>query len=60
VPPLSASSFSAPAATGRVIGRASARRVSAWLAASTLGLVVTALVVGVGSGLGAAGFRALI
>jgi chloride channel protein, CIC family len=36
------------------------RRVSDWLAAAKLGLVVMALVVGVGSGLGAAGFRELI
>jgi CIC family chloride channel protein len=35
-------------------------RVSAWLAGSKLGLVVMALVVGVVSGLGAAGFRELI
>ena len=36
------------------------RRVSGWLAASRLGLVVMAVVVGVGSGLAAAGFRELI
>ena len=36
------------------------RRVSAWLAASKLGLLVMALIVGVGSGLGAAAFRELI
>ncbi|MHB1835987.1 MAG: chloride channel protein [Solirubrobacteraceae bacterium] len=35
-------------------------RVSAWLAASKLGLIVMALVVGVGAGFGAAGFRELI
>jgi CIC family chloride channel protein len=35
-------------------------RLSGWLAASRLGLVVMALVVGVGSGLGAAAFRELI
>jgi CIC family chloride channel protein len=40
--------------------RGSVRRVSDWLAASKLGLIVMALVVGVGSGLGAAGFRELI
>ena len=40
--------------------RGSIRRVSAWLAASKLGLLVMALVVGVGSGLGAAAFRELI
>ncbi len=36
------------------------RRVSAWLAASKLGLLAMALVVGVGSGLAAAAFRELI
>ena len=36
------------------------RRSSDWLAASRLGLLVMALVVGVGAGLGAAGFRDLI
>lgn len=36
------------------------RRMSAWLAASKLGLLVMALIVGVGSGLGAAAFRELI
>lgn len=36
------------------------RRVSDWLAASKLGLVVMALIVGTGAGLGAAGFRELI
>ena len=40
--------------------RQSIRRVSAWLAASKLGLLVMALVVGVGSGLAAAAFRELI
>ena len=40
--------------------RAAIRRVSNWLAASKLGLVVMALVVGVGSGLAAAAFRELI
>ena len=39
---------------------ASVRRVSDWLAASKLGLIAMALVVGVGSGLGAAAFRELI
>jgi chloride channel protein, CIC family len=38
----------------------SVRRVSGWLAASKLGLIAMALVVGVGSGLGAAAFRELI
>ncbi len=38
----------------------SVRRVSDWLAASKLGLVAMAIVVGVGSGLGAALFRELI
>ncbi|MGH2834300.1 MAG: chloride channel protein [Solirubrobacteraceae bacterium] len=41
-------------------GRGSIRRSADWLAASKLGLVVMALVVGVGAGLGAAGFRELI
>ncbi|MGO9883240.1 MAG: chloride channel protein [Solirubrobacteraceae bacterium] len=36
------------------------RRVSDWLSASKLGLIAMALVVGVGSGLGAAAFRELI
>ena len=45
---------------GGLDARASMRRVSNWLAASKLGLVVMALVVGVGSGLGAAVFRELI
>jgi chloride channel protein, CIC family len=36
------------------------RRVSGWLAASKLGLLAMALIVGVGSGLGAAAFRELI
>ena len=40
--------------------RQSIRRVSAWLAASKLGLLAMALVVGVGSGLAAAAFRELI
>ncbi|HZO76410.1 MAG TPA: chloride channel protein [Solirubrobacteraceae bacterium] len=40
--------------------RRRARRVSDWLAASKLGLGVMALVVGAGSGLGAAAFRELI
>ena len=35
-------------------------RVSAWLAASKLGLIVMSLVVGTGAGFGAAGFRELI
>ncbi len=39
---------------------ASVRRVSDWLAASKLGLIAMALLVGVGSGLGAAAFRELI
>jgi hypothetical protein len=43
-----------------VRARRSARRASDWLAASKLGLVVMALVVGVGAGLAAAGFRALV
>ena len=38
----------------------SIRRVSGWLAASKLGLVVMALIVGAGAGLAAAGFRELI
>ena len=41
-------------------GRGLIRRSADWLAATKLGLVVMALVVGVGSGLGAAGFRELI
>jgi CIC family chloride channel protein len=40
--------------------RASIQRLSGWLAASKLGLVAMALVVGVGSGLGAAAFRELV
>ena len=40
--------------------RSGIRRMSDWLAASRLGLVVMAAVVGVGSGLGAAAFRELI
>ena len=40
--------------------RARVRRMSDWLAASRLGLVVMAAIVGVGSGLGAAAFRELI
>jgi chloride channel protein, CIC family len=40
--------------------RQSIRRVSAWLAASKLGLLAMALVAGVGSGLAAAAFRELI
>ncbi|HET9721299.1 MAG TPA: hypothetical protein VFP55_14560, partial [Solirubrobacteraceae bacterium] len=36
------------------------RRATAWLSGSKLGLVVMALLVGGGSGLGAAGFRELI
>jgi CIC family chloride channel protein len=40
--------------------RGSVRRVSDWLAVTKLGLIVMALVVGVGSGLGAAAFRELI
>jgi len=36
------------------------QRASAWLAASKLGLLAMALIVGVGSGLGAAAFRELI
>ena len=39
---------------------ASIRRVSDWLATSKLGLIAMALIVGVGSGLGAAAFRELI
>jgi hypothetical protein len=38
----------------------SSRPLSDWLAVSRLGLLVMALVVGVGAGLGAAGFRDLI
>ncbi|HUA48025.1 MAG TPA: chloride channel protein, partial [Solirubrobacteraceae bacterium] len=41
-------------------GRGPTRHVVDWLAASHLGLAVMALVVGVGSGLAAAGFRELI
>lgn len=41
-------------------GRGAIGRVSGWLAASRLGLVVMALVVGVGAGLAAAAFRELI
>jgi CIC family chloride channel protein len=36
------------------------RRVSSWLGSNRMGLVVMALVVGAGAGLGAAGFRELI
>jgi chloride channel protein, CIC family len=53
-------SFSMAAVAGGRDRRGSARRASDWLAASKLGLVVMALVVGVGSGLGAAAFRELI
>jgi CIC family chloride channel protein len=41
-------------------GRGWARESSDWLAESRLGLVVMAMLVGVGAGLGAAGFRDLI
>jgi CIC family chloride channel protein len=40
--------------------RSTARRLGDWLAASRIGLVAVALVVGAGAGLGAAGFRDLI
>ena len=50
----SAEAVTAPDARARV------RRMSDWLAASRLGLVVMAAIVGVGSGLGAAVFRELI
>jgi CIC family chloride channel protein len=57
---MRAGSIQAAAFVGGFDARASIRRVSGWLAASKLGLVVMALVVGVGSGLGAAAFRELI
>ena len=57
---MRAGSTRAGAFAGGFDARASIRRVSNWLAASKLGLVVMALVVGVGSGLGAAVFRELI
>jgi chloride channel protein, CIC family len=41
-------------------GRGRGSRITDWLAASKLGLVVMALIVGVGAGLAAAGFRELI
>lgn len=47
-------------AASRQNGHQPIREVSNWLAASKLGLVVMALVVGVGAGLGAAAFRELI
>ena len=50
----SAEAVTAPDARARV------RRMSDWLAASRLGLLVMAAIVGVGSGLGAAVFRELI
>jgi chloride channel protein, CIC family len=46
--------------SGRVVRRGWVRESSDWLAASRLGLVVMAMVVGVAAGLGAAGFRDLI
>ncbi len=52
--------MSAPDDNGQNDPRRFARGVSSWLAASNLGLVVMALVVGAGAGLGAAGFRELI
>jgi CIC family chloride channel protein len=51
---------SAVPAAGHRNGHPPIQRASDWLAASNLGLVVMALVVGVGSGLGAAAFRELI
>ena len=45
---------------GACHARGPARRAADWLAASRLGLVVMALLVGVGAGFGAAGFRELI
>ena len=48
---------------GAPVGRSqqgAIRRISDWLAAARLGLVVMALVVGAGAGLGAAGFRDLV
>jgi CIC family chloride channel protein len=53
-------SSSAVPRTGHQNGHRPIRRASGWLAASKLGLVVMALVVGVGAGLGAAAFRELI
>ena len=43
-----------------IAGQQPIRRVSGWLAASKLGLLTMALLVGAGSGLGAAAFRELI
>ena len=57
---MRARSFPEALSVGGLDARASIRRVGGWLAASKLGLVVMALVVGVGSGLGAAAFRELI
>jgi CIC family chloride channel protein len=51
IPPLDATSSARP----RVI-----RVVASWLGSNRMGLVVMALVVGAGAGLGAAGFRELI
>jgi chloride channel protein, CIC family len=53
-------SFSVTAVIDADGRRGSIRRLADWLAASRLGLVVMALVVGAGSGLAAAGFRELI
>lgn len=57
---LRAMSRSAVPATGCRNGLVAIRRGADWLAAAKMGLVVMALVVGVGSGLGAAAFRELI
>ena len=53
-------SYSAPAIAAAIDGQRPSRRASDWLAASKLGLIVMALVVGAGAGLGATAFRELI
>jgi chloride channel protein, CIC family len=53
-------SYSAVPTADRQNGHGPIRWASDWLAASRLGLVVMALLVGVGAGLGAAAFRELI
>ncbi len=49
-----------PGSAGTVAPVGGVRRVQDWLAATKFGLVVMALLVGAGAGLGAAGFRDLI
>ena len=53
-------SYSAPAIAAAGDGQRPSRRASDWLAASKLGLIVMALVVGAAAGLGATAFRELI